>query len=171
MKLVNPEQMKKAEAELVHAVISNVNWASFRAFFKEKHRLAIGKRLKIKGAEIRIADNEMRYAIDLKVNLDFSIELDREGNFVSIEDGENRLQASENDSGATPAEEYLPADLRDSIADWEILELGTEATGAEINMEKWLKGEDQGGSEGLYEDALKEIGSVDHPKDKGNVEC
>jgi hypothetical protein len=45
----------------------------------------------------------------------------------------------------------------------ETVDVEDAAADTEVDMEKWLKEADQGDSEQIYEDALKELGSLDRP--------
>ncbi|MEJ2586444.1 MAG: hypothetical protein P8165_02460 [Deltaproteobacteria bacterium] len=164
MKLVSPEQIKKAEADLINSIRSSLNWDAVKAIFRERHHLELGEVMRTKGAEIRIANDRMRYVLDLEVNLNLSIELDREGDFLSIQAGQARTEKSEDVAANVSAEPVVAGDMdADSDETSETVAFGGEEADAEIDMEKWLEEGDQGGAEQIYEDALIELGSIDRP--------
>ncbi|MCF8119065.1 MAG: hypothetical protein K9L83_02545 [Deltaproteobacteria bacterium] len=147
MKLINPEDMKKAEAELINAVQSNLDWRAVKAVLRDKHHLKLRENVRTKGAEIRVVDNRITYALNMEVNLAFSIELDREGNLVSLSEKDPGAQVSE-----TPVEHASTKEepTGESHPDAEIVgEVG----------DGWA--EDV--PEAAYEDALKDLGSLERP--------
>lgn len=159
MKLVNPEKMKSAELGLVNSVSSNLDWGAVKALFKERHHLDIGEAVETKGAALKVVDNRIRYSLTLAVDLSFAIELDREGNLAALTQTAPASQGAGRQAEDVPAEEEASLDIND---DGQAHSGESEAEPGAGEVENWLEEEDES-AQPLYEDALKELGSIDRP--------
>lgn len=154
MKIANPEIIRKGEQELIKAIASNLDWEVIKEIFRKEHNLELEEAVKYKDAKINIYDNRIAFSLDFDVKVKLSVQLDREGNYISVE-SHGIVDKSSKGEDEYPGGEGLPeVDLAGSMdVDSEEWEASAGSVERQIEAEELL-------SDG-YEEALKEIGSID----------
>ena len=156
MKIANPEIIKKGEQELVKAIAPNVDWGVIKEIFRKDHNLELDDAVKYKAAEINIHDNRIAFSLDFEAKVNLSIKFDREGNYISVaSSGVVHKSPGEKEEalgkGALPEGDFRERMDVDSEEKEQEASVGNSAGPVET---------EELSSNG-YEDALKEIGSID----------
>ena len=146
MKIANPEIIRKGEQEFIKAIASNLDWGVIKEIFRKEHNLELEEAVKYKDAKIKICDNRIAFSLDFDVKAKLSVQLDREGNYISVE-SPGVVHKSSKGEDKHLEEEGL------SDVDSEELEASVGNVERPIQTEELFSDE--------YEEALKEIGSID----------
>ncbi|MBW1868000.1 MAG: hypothetical protein JRI73_01610 [Deltaproteobacteria bacterium] len=85
MKIANPEIIKKGEQEFIKGIADNLDWSVIKEIFRKEHNLELEEAVKYKDAKINVYDNRIAFSLDFDVKVRLSIQLDREGNYISVE--------------------------------------------------------------------------------------
>jgi hypothetical protein len=84
MRVANPEAIRKGEKALADAIASNFDHSVIQKIFKRVHDLDVGEDIKCKNASMEVHGDEVAYSMNFEVLVNFSVFLDRSGNFISI---------------------------------------------------------------------------------------
>jgi hypothetical protein len=154
MKIANPEIIRKGEQEFIKAIASNLDWGVIKEIFRKKHNLELEEAVKYKDAKINIHDNRMAFSLDFDVKVKLSVQLDREGNYISFE-SPGVVHKSSNGE-----DEHLEGEGLPEVDFAEPMDVDSEELEASVgNVERPVETGELI-SDG-YEEALREIGSID----------
>ena len=154
MKIANPEIIRKSEQEFIKAIADNLDWSVIREIFRKEHNLELEEAVKYKDAKINVYDNRIAFSLDFDVNVRLSVQLDREGNYISVERPGIVNESSKREDEYLREENLSEVDFRKSV-DFDSEKQETSAGNAEEPVEK------QGLISDSYEEVLKEIASLD----------
>jgi hypothetical protein len=154
MKIANPEIIKKGEQEFIKAVADNLDWSVIKEIFRKEHNLELEEAVKYKDAKINVYDNRIAFSLDFDVKVRLSIQLDREGNYISVEHPEIVDKSSKREDEYLRGEDLSEVDFGNPV-DLDSEKQKTFAGEVEEPVEKGELIPDR------YEEALKEIGSLD----------
>ncbi|MBC8178492.1 MAG: hypothetical protein ISR61_01190 [Desulfobacteraceae bacterium] len=154
MKIANPEIIRKSEQEFIKAIVSNLDWDVIREIFRKEHNLELGEAVKYKDAKINVYDNRIAFSLDFDVKVRLSIQLDREGNYISVEHPEIVDKSPKREDEYLRGEDLSEVDFGNPV-DLDSEKQKTFAGEVEEPVEKGELIPDR------YEEALKEIGSLD----------
>ncbi|GEM_PF-4873049 len=146
MKIANPEIIRKGEQEFIKAIASNLDWDVIKEIFRKEHNLELEEAVKYKDAKIKICDNRIAFSLDFDVKVRLSVQLDRDGNYISVESPGVVHKSSKGE------DEHLEGEGLSDV-DSEELEASAGNVERQIETEELLSDE--------YEKALEEIGSID----------
>ena len=104
MKLTASDVIKSGEQDLFDGITGDLDWGTIEQIFKEKHNLVIGEDVEYKKGDIIAHDNQVAYRLEFEVKVDFSVLIDREGNYISMAISESSEGAQENDEAGMPVE-------------------------------------------------------------------
>jgi hypothetical protein len=154
MKIANPEIIRKSEQEFIKAIATNLDWDVIREIFRKEHNLELEEAVKYKGAEINIHDNRIAFSLDFDVKVRLSVQLDREGNYISVERPGIVPESPKGEDEHLGGEDLSEIDFR-GLMDSANEEQEVSAGSVEGPVEKGELISDR------YEEDLKEIGSID----------
>jgi len=154
MKIANPEIIKKGEQEFIKAIADNLDWSVIKEIFRKEHNLELEEAVKYKDAKINVYDNRIAFSLDFDVKVRLSIQLDREGNYISVEYPEIVDKFSKREDEYLRGEDLSEVDFGKPV-DFDSEKQETFAGDVEEPVEKGELIPDR------YEEALKEIGSLD----------
>ena len=154
MKIANPEIIKKGEQEFIKAIADNLDWNVIKEIFRKEHNLELEEAVKYKDAKINVYDNRITFSLDFDVKVRLSIQLDREGNYISVEHPEIVDKSSKREDEYLRGEDLSEVDFGNPV-DLDSEKQKTFAGEVEEPVEKGELIPDR------YEEALKEIGSLD----------
>ena len=154
MKIANPEIIKKGEQEFIKAIADNLDWGVIKEIFRKEHNLELEEAVKYKDAKINVYDNRIAFSLDFDVKVRLSIQLDREGNYISVEHPEIVDKSSKREDEYLRGEDLSEVDFGKPV-DFDSEKQETSAGDVEEPVEKGELIPDR------YEEALKEIGSLD----------
>ena len=146
MKIANPEIIRKGEQEFIKAIASNLDWDVIKEIFRKEHNLELEEAVKYKDAKIKICDNRIAFSLDFDVKVRLSVQLDRDGNYISVESPGVVHKSLKGE------DEHLEGEGLSDV-DSEELEASAGNVERQIETEELLSDE--------YEKALEEIGSID----------
>jgi len=154
MKIANPEIIKKGEQEFIKAIADNLDWNVIKEIFRKEYNLELEEAVKYKDAKINVYDNRITFSLDFDVKVRLSIQLDREGNYISVEHPEIVDKSSKREDEYLRGEDLSEVDFGNPV-DLDSEKQKTFAGEVEEPVEKGELIPDR------YEEALKEIGSLD----------
>ena len=154
MKIANPEIIKKGEQEFIKAIADNLDWNVIKEIFRKEYNLELEEAVKYKDAKINVYDNRITFSLDFDVKVRLSIQLDREGNYFSVEHPEIVDKSSKREDEYLRGEDLSEVDFGNPV-DLDSEKQKTFAGEVEEPVEKGELIPDR------YEEALKEIGSLD----------
>lgn len=156
MKIASPEIIRKGEQEFIKGIASNLDWEVIKEIFRKEHNLELEEAVKYKDARINIQDNRIAFSLDFDVKVRLSVQLDREGNYISVQQPGVVRKSSKEESGYQGGEDLSEVDLAGATdVDSQEQETSAEKVEGQIETEELFSDE--------YEEALKEIGSIDTP--------
>ncbi|MEJ2726868.1 MAG: hypothetical protein P8175_19990 [Deltaproteobacteria bacterium] len=85
MKITDSETIKSAERELLDGIVADLDWKTIEDIFRKNHNLEIQGEVKYKRGDILVRNHEIAYELDFDVKVSVSILMDRNGNFLSVE--------------------------------------------------------------------------------------
>jgi len=154
MKIANPEIIKKGEQEFIKEIASNLDWGVIKEIFRKEHKIELEEAVKYKDAKIKICDNRIAFSLDFDVKVKLSVQLDREGNYISVESPGVVHKSSNGEDEHLKGESLSEIDFAEPMdVDSEGRETSVGKVGSPIETGELF-------SDG-YEEALKEIGSID----------
>ena len=111
MKITDSEIIKNGEKELIDAITADLDWSTIEDIFLKQHNLKIEEDIDYKRGDIVVSNNQVAYKLDFEVKVNFSILLDRNGDYVST-------AISGDETGITPNKvENLADELESGAAD------------------------------------------------------
>jgi len=84
MKITDSEIIKNGEKELMDAITADLDWATIENIFLKEHNLKIEEDIDYKRGDIIVSNNQVAYKLEFEVKVNFSILLNRHGDYVSI---------------------------------------------------------------------------------------
>lgn len=102
MKITDPDIIQTGEKDLILALQEDLDIDAVKKILQDK---IAATTLSAEGGEIIVHNNEIAFRIDFQLNLSGSLMFDRDGNYIS---------GSENDEKPEGAEEDTPAENQDS---------------------------------------------------------
>jgi len=104
MKLTASDVIKSGEQDLFDGITGDLDWGTIEQIFRENHNLGIGEDVEYKKGDIIAHDNQVAYRLEFEVKVNFSVLLDREGNYISMAISEGSENTQENDETGMPVE-------------------------------------------------------------------
>lgn len=157
MKLIDPYTIRKAEQEFVGKVAAELDPAAISGLLKKQFGLEVKEGLRFQDATLKVQNQNVHFCLNAEALVTFSICLDRDGNFVSIESTAGVAgKAAHIDADLTLEEDQIDLDSLE-----EEIPLAAKEPDDIKEDEPWAP-EDEAPAEGKeYEDALKELGTLD----------
>jgi len=154
MKIANPEIIRKGEQEFIKAIASNLDWDVIKEIFRKEHNLELEEAAKYKDAKIKICDNRIAFSLDFDVKVRLSVQLDRDGNYISVESPGVVHKSSKGE------DEHFGGEGLSEVEFAEPMDVDSKELKASVgNVERPIETGELF-SDG-YEEALREIGSID----------
>lgn len=82
MKLTKEDVIRNSEQELIDAINGELDWEALEDIFRREHQLDIGEDIEYKRGDIVIHQGRIAYRLEFDVKVNFSLLLDREGNYL-----------------------------------------------------------------------------------------